>query len=72
MTVWFAFFKGGFFFFFDVDRMISDYKVETVNDSMSEFFVEFKGPANSKFLLSNIVIRRKFNELGKIKNSGCF
>lgn len=47
--------------------MISDYKVETVNDSMSEFFVEFKGPANSKFLLSNIVIRRKFNELGKIK-----
>ncbi|RWR95690.1 Ubiquitin-conjugating enzyme [Cinnamomum micranthum f. kanehirae] len=29
--------------------MISDYKVETVNDSMSEFFVEFKGPANSLY-----------------------
>ncbi|XXG81340.1 hypothetical protein AAC387_Pa09g2002 [Persea americana] len=29
--------------------MMTDYKVETVNDSMSEFFVEFKGPANSLY-----------------------
>lgn len=33
----------------DVDRMMTDYKVETVNDSMCEFFVEFNGPPNSKF-----------------------
>jgi hypothetical protein len=28
-------------------RMMSDYKVEMVNDGMQEFFVEFKGPAES-------------------------
>jgi len=40
-------------------RMMSDYKVEMVNDGMQEFFVEFKGPtesnnprAESRFLLS--------------------
>jgi hypothetical protein len=27
--------------------MMSDYKVEMVNDGMQEFFVEFKGPAES-------------------------
>lgn len=27
--------------------MMADYKVEMVNDSMSEFYVEFKGPAES-------------------------
>ena len=39
--------------------MMSDYKVEMVNDGMQEFFVEFKGPtesnnprAESLFLLS--------------------
>jgi hypothetical protein len=39
--------------------MMSDYKVEMVNDGMQEFFVEFKGPtesnnprAESRFLLS--------------------
>lgn len=32
-----------------VIRMMSDYKVETVNDGMQEFFVEFHGPKDSKF-----------------------
>jgi hypothetical protein len=27
--------------------MMSDHKVEMVNDGMQEFFVEFKGPAES-------------------------
>jgi hypothetical protein len=27
--------------------MMSDYKVEMVNDGMQEFFVEFKGPTES-------------------------
>ena len=31
-------------------RMMSDYKVETINDGMQEFFVEFHGPKDSKFL----------------------
>lgn len=29
--------------------MMTDYKVETINDSMSEFFVQFNGPANSLY-----------------------
>ncbi|XP_042514323.1 ubiquitin-conjugating enzyme E2 4-like [Macadamia integrifolia] len=29
--------------------MMTDYKVETIQDSVSEFFVEFKGPANSLY-----------------------
>jgi hypothetical protein len=29
-------------------RMMSDYKVEMVNDGMSEFYVEFHGPRDSK------------------------
>ena len=28
-------------------RMMSDYKVETVNDGMQEFLVEFRGPEES-------------------------
>jgi hypothetical protein len=28
-------------------RMMSDYKVEMVNDGMSEFYVEFHGPRDS-------------------------
>jgi hypothetical protein len=28
-------------------RMMSDYKVEMVNDGMQEFFVEFRGPNES-------------------------
>jgi len=33
-----------------VIRMMSDYKVEMINDGMQEFFVEFHGPKESKFL----------------------
>ncbi|XP_043709677.1 ubiquitin-conjugating enzyme E2 4-like isoform X2 [Telopea speciosissima] len=29
--------------------MMTDYKVETIQDSVSHFFVEFKGPANSLY-----------------------
>ncbi|GAB2273896.1 Ubiquitin-conjugating enzyme E2 4 [Dionaea muscipula] len=29
--------------------MMSDYKVETINDGMEEFFVEFHGPSNSPY-----------------------
>ncbi|KAF6166585.1 hypothetical protein GIB67_005447 [Kingdonia uniflora] len=29
--------------------MMSDYKVDTINDSMNDFFVEFKGPTNSLY-----------------------
>ncbi|XP_057421887.1 ubiquitin-conjugating enzyme E2 4-like isoform X2 [Lotus japonicus] len=29
--------------------MMSDYKVETINDDMQEFFVEFHGPKNSPY-----------------------
>lgn len=28
--------------------MMSDYKVETINDSMQEFYVDFHGPKDSK------------------------
>jgi ubiquitin-conjugating enzyme E2 D/E/ubiquitin-conjugating enzyme E2 H len=28
--------------------MMSDYKVETINDGMQEFYVEFNGPKDSK------------------------
>ena len=31
----------------DACRMMSDYKVEMVNDGMQEFFVEFRGPNES-------------------------
>ncbi|KAL2330408.1 hypothetical protein Fmac_017989 [Flemingia macrophylla] len=30
--------------------MISDYKVEIINDGMQEFFVEFHGQKDSKFV----------------------
>jgi len=30
--------------------MMSDYKVEMVNDGMSEFYVEFHGPQESKWI----------------------
>lgn len=33
-----------------LDRMMSDYKVEMVNDGMSEFYVEFHGPRDSTFI----------------------
>jgi hypothetical protein len=29
--------------------MLSDFKVEIVEDNISEFFVEFHGPADSEF-----------------------
>ena len=32
--------------------MMSDYKVETINDGMQEFFVEFNGPKDSMFWFS--------------------
>ena len=31
-------------------RMMSDYKVEMINDGMQEFYVEFNGPKESKFI----------------------
>lgn len=33
-----------------VFRMMSDYNVETINDGISEFNVEFHGPKESMFL----------------------
>ncbi len=36
--------------FFGVGRMMSDYKVEMVNDGMSEFYVEFHGPRESMWV----------------------
>ncbi len=34
-------------------RMMSDYKVEMVNDGMQEFFVEFRGPTESTIAHAN-------------------
>lgn len=31
-----------------IDRLMSDYQVTLVNGKMSEFFVRFKGPAESE------------------------
>ena len=31
-----------------VIRMMSDYKVEMINDGMQEFYVDFHGPSESK------------------------
>jgi hypothetical protein len=31
-------------------RMMSDYKVEMMNDGMQEFYVDFHGPCDSKSL----------------------
>jgi hypothetical protein len=33
--------------------MMSDYKVEMVNDGMQEFFVEFRGPTESTIAHAN-------------------
>lgn len=44
----------GFFFFIGLSfwkkktRMMSDYKVEMINDGMHEFYVHFNGPIDSK------------------------
>lgn len=48
-------FSGFFIFLFLVfwlrwTRMMSDYKVEMINDGMQEFYVEFHGPKESKKL----------------------
>jgi len=37
--------SGSFLF----PRMMSDYKVEMINDGMQEFYVQFHGPNNSEF-----------------------
>ena len=37
-------------------RMMSDYKVEMVNDGMSEFYVEFHGPRDSTVLSFQIFV----------------
>lgn len=34
--------------FFTLYRMMSDYKVEMINDGMQEFYVDFHGPTDSK------------------------
>ena len=53
----FLFFSIGFSFMFDGfgclilwNRMMSDYKVEMINDGMQEFYVEFRGPSESNIL----------------------
>lgn len=39
----------------DVMKMLmSDYEVTLVNDNMQEFYVRFKGPEESKYLLYQI------------------
>ncbi|CAO2819982.1 unnamed protein product [Amaranthus hypochondriacus] len=53
-------------------RMMSDYKVEMINDGMQEFYVEFRGPSekklqrngitNEKSFLARITKRRKAKE----------
>ena len=35
-------------------RMMSDYKVEMINDGMQEFYVDFHGPKESKSFLTHI------------------
>ncbi|RYR66611.1 hypothetical protein Ahy_A03g012638 isoform C [Arachis hypogaea] len=40
--------------------MMSDYKVEMMNDGMQEFFVEFRGPKDSNFLFSYFFTFCKF------------
>jgi hypothetical protein len=39
-----------------VPRMMSDYKVDMVNDSINEFYVEFTGPKDSKCLASFLTL----------------
>jgi hypothetical protein len=36
--------------------MMSDYKVEMINDGMQEFYVEFNGPKESKQSKSSVPI----------------
>ena len=36
--------------------MMSDWKVELVNDNINELYVEFKGPKESKLLLSRLSV----------------
>jgi len=45
-------------FFSSIVRMMSDYKVEMINDGMQEFYVHFHGPNESKFsfLLSLLLV----------------
>lgn len=35
--------------------MMSDYKVEMINDGMQEFYVHFHGPKDSKFPVSYLI-----------------
>jgi hypothetical protein len=54
--------------------MMSDYKVEMVNDGMQEFFVEFKGPTESTNLLlqsssSLLPIRLPVRDLDLVRES---
>ena len=37
-------------------RMMSDWKVELVNDNINELYVEFKGPKESKLCLSRLSV----------------
>lgn len=47
-----------FFFFGGVclNRMMSDYKVEMINDGIQEFYVHFQGPNESKFFNTRLFI----------------
>jgi len=38
-----------------LDRLMSDYEVNLVNDNMQEFYVRFYGPAESACLTSRII-----------------
>ena len=42
-------------------RMMSDYKVEMINDGMQEFYVDFHGPKESKSFLTHIFFFFFFN-----------
>jgi hypothetical protein len=40
-------------------RMMSDFKVELVNDNVSEFYVEFRGPPQSAPFFSTLLMALK-------------
>ena len=58
--------------FFLINRMMSDYKVEMINDGMQEFYVHFHGPNESKFSFVFIYVTcfRAFFELFLVKKVG--
>lgn len=51
-------------------RMMTDHEVTLVNDSMMEFYVNFKGPKDSMFLYSFSVYFPRYSYLGGIEEFG--